>query len=557
MNGFSNVGGMLLMNNKTDDSSYNTNKIEWNAFSSSPLVLRMRNQQEFISCPICSSNEELYLFHSHSGRHVKCANCHFIFINPISTSSPSPRILSADLINRLPIKKSLLSEEILELIQRSQKEFFIAHGHYPSRTVFLGPTIPELQKKISETFFNVQVPKISDEKIISLLWQGDAQPIRKFIEDADLIILKDFLDHSLRPDCVLRSIFSIVNDGAWLAVVYRDNAGKIARLLRKYWKEYVTSRTSFFSRNNIIDLAQRIGAQQRKSFTVWSQQTLSTAIHRFSQRIAFVRIFRILDFITFKIPIGMSVTLMEKTYNKKEKLSIVVPIFNEQRYVKKVLGALFSIKLDIDIEFIIVESNSTDGTRDIVKTFENIPNVKLIFENSPKGKGHAVRAGLKEATGSIVLIQDSDFEYDLDDYPSLLKPILARHTEFVLGSRSLGLEGWKVRQYSNTPIKGLLMNFAQIIFAKTYNILFRQSTTDINTMFKVFRTSCLKRFELKSNGFELDIELVCKLALAGYKAYEVPVNYRSRGFEDGKKIRFFHDAFHSYLMIFRCRFFNF
>jgi glycosyltransferase involved in cell wall biosynthesis len=277
-------------------------------------------------------------------------------------------------------------------------------------------------------------------------------------------------------------------------------------------------------------------------------------VHRFSRRLGAVAAFRALDSVRFGVPLGRTVTLVEVQRQERELLSVVVPVFNERRYVKQVLEALLSLELPIEYELVIVESNSNDGTREIVQAFDGRPRVRLIFEDRPRGKGHAVRTGLAAASGTIILIQDADFEYDLEDYPSLLRPILTHRAEFVLGSRTLGLGGWKVRRYSATPIKGWLMNFAQIVFATTYNMLFRQKASDINTMFKVFRRDCLSRFQLKSNGFELDIELACKLAAGGFSPYEVPVNYRGRGFEEGKKIRFFHDAFHSYLMLLRCRF---
>jgi hypothetical protein len=153
-----------------------------------------------------------------------------------------------------------------------------------------------------------------------------------------------------------------------------------------------------------------------------------------------------------------------------------------------------------------------------------------------------------------VLIQDADFEYDIDDYDALIEPILQRKATFVLGSRSLGLDDWKVRKYDKTPVRGFALNFAQVVFAKTYNLLYQQRTTDVNTMFKVFRAECLDGLDLHSNGFELDIELACKLARNGNSPMEVPVNYIARGFEDGKKIRFWRDAVPSYFALYRYRF---
>jgi hypothetical protein len=177
-----------------------------------------------------------------------------------------------------------------------------------------------------------------------------------------------------------------------------------------------------------------------------------------------------------------------------------------------------------------------------------------VYEDRPRGKGHAVRAGLAHVTGTIVLIQDADFEYDIEDYDALLEPLLQRKAMFVLGSRSLGLEGWKVRRYDKTPLRGFALNFAQVVFAKTYNLLYQQRVTDVNTMFKVFRAECLDGLDLRGNGFVLDIELACKLARNGNAPMEIPVNYVARGFEHGKKIRFWRDAVPPYAALFRFRF---
>ena len=214
------------------------------------------------------------------------------------------------------------------------------------------------------------------------------------------------------------------------------------------------------------------------------------------------------------------------------------------------LEAVLAKQLKIEKEVIIVESNSTDGTREIVERYRGRPGVQVIFEERPRGKGHAVRTGLKAATGSIILIQDADFEYDIDDYDALLEPILQHRATFVLGSRSLGLNDWKVRKFASGAFKGTILNAAQVLFAATYNVLYQQRVTDVNTMFKVFRAEALDDFELRSNGFELDIELACKLARHGNAPIEVPVNYVARGFDEGKKISFIRDSIPSYVSFF-------
>jgi glycosyltransferase involved in cell wall biosynthesis len=233
---------------------------------------------------------------------------------------------------------------------------------------------------------------------------------------------------------------------------------------------------------------------------------------------------------------------------------VIVPVYNEDRYVRDVVEALLAKDLPIDHEVIIVESNSDDSSRAIVREFEGAPRVRLILQDRPRGKGNAVREALAAATGTIVLIQDADFEYDLDDYDALLEPLLQRRSNFVLGSRSLGLDDWKVRQYATSRVKGFLMNFAQVVFARTFNLLYQQKVTDINTMLKVFRRECVEGIHLTGNGFNFDIELVCKIVRNGFDPLEVPVNYVARGFDEGKKINFLLDAYPSYWQLFRCRF---
>ncbi len=211
-------------------------------------------------------------------------------------------------------------------------------------------------------------------------------------------------------------------------------------------------------------------------------------------------------------------------------------------------------------EMIIVESNSTDGTREIVKTFvSNHPDssavtVKLILQETAKGKGHAVRAGLEVATGEIVLIQDGDLEYDMNDYPSLIQPILDGRTRFVLGSRHLAASTWRIRKFEHDALKAAFMNLGGLFFHTFFNVLYGQRLTDPTTMFKVFERSCVQRLHFEAERFDFDFELVAKLIRSGSLPLEVAVSYTSRGFEAGKKIRIFLDPFTWLRAILRFRF---
>jgi glycosyltransferase involved in cell wall biosynthesis len=224
-----------------------------------------------------------------------------------------------------------------------------------------------------------------------------------------------------------------------------------------------------------------------------------------------------------------------------DSLSIIVPIYNERGTVKEALDAIVAKQIpNIRLELIFIESNSTDGTRDIVLTYENHPRVKLILEDKPRGKGYAVRTGLKVATGDVILIQDADLEYDLADYDALIAPIIAGRQAFVLGSRH-GEGGWAIRKFTDQPVRGLILNLAHWTFTFMINMSLGIWLKDPFTMYKVFRRDCLNGLTFECNRFDFDWELLIKLVRKGYKPIELPITYRSRSFAEGKKIRMWSD----------------
>jgi glycosyltransferase involved in cell wall biosynthesis len=230
------------------------------------------------------------------------------------------------------------------------------------------------------------------------------------------------------------------------------------------------------------------------------------------------------------------------------KLSIVMPVFNEGVFVSQTLQRVWEQSLPgIDKEIIIVESNSSDDSRLICKAFVDRvsevdqDSVKLVLQNQAKGKGNAVRAGLKHATGDIILIQDADAEYDTKDYGQLLSPILEGKVQFVLGSRHLTVGNWKIRSFESSPLKAIVLNIGGFIFHAFFNLLYGTRLTDPTTMYKVFKRSCIEGVLFEADRFDFDFELLGKLIRLGYHPVEVPVSYVSRGFEEGKKIDIFRD----------------
>ena len=222
-------------------------------------------------------------------------------------------------------------------------------------------------------------------------------------------------------------------------------------------------------------------------------------------------------------------------------LSVIVPIYNEAATVRQSLDAILAKTVPgWTLQIIMVESNSTDGTRPIVQTYATHPRVKLILEDRPRGKGHAVRAGLAHATGDVILIQDADLEYDLDDYDILLAPLAAGRQEFVLGSRH-GEGGWAIRKFSDQPFQALILNLAHWGFTLLINVALFIWLKDPFTMYKVFRRECLEGLTFECNRFDFDWELLMKLVRKGHRPIEIPISYKSRSFKEGKKISMFRD----------------
>jgi glycosyltransferase involved in cell wall biosynthesis len=232
---------------------------------------------------------------------------------------------------------------------------------------------------------------------------------------------------------------------------------------------------------------------------------------------------------------------MALTPGRATTVSVVVPVYNEKATIREALEAIVAKRIDgYELQVIVVESNSTDGSRDVVLGYRGRPGVTVILEETPRGKGHAVRAGLEAATGEIVLIQDADLEYDLADYEKLLAPIKAGEHAFVLGSRHTK-KGWAIRKFTDQKVHALVLNVAHWTFTLMINASLGIWLNDPFTMYKVFRRDCIRGLRLECNRFDFDWELLIKLVRRGYRPIEIPVSYRSRSFKQGKKVSMVRD----------------
>ena len=212
------------------------------------------------------------------------------------------------------------------------------------------------------------------------------------------------------------------------------------------------------------------------------------------------------------------------------RLSIIIPMYNEESTIAQVLDEIAEVALEgITREIIAVDDGSTDRSAQIVQQFaERSPlDVNLVISPENQGKGAAIRRGLEHITGDIVLIQDADIEYDPQDYPKLLAPILSSQAQVVYGTRF------------HRKIKGMALpnRLANWILPRLANLLYGTTLTDEATAYKVFDAEVIKSIELRCVGFEFCPEVTAKVARAGYEIYEVPISYQPRSSQAGKKIR--------------------
>jgi glycosyltransferase involved in cell wall biosynthesis len=209
------------------------------------------------------------------------------------------------------------------------------------------------------------------------------------------------------------------------------------------------------------------------------------------------------------------------------KLSVVIPVFNEQRWIREVVRRVREVP--IPKEIILVDDCSTDGTREILKELEG-DEVRVIHQPRNCGKGASLRLGFTHATGDVIIVQDADLEYDPADYPRLLAPIWDGSADVVYGSRFLGenRQGFRFANYVANRVLTFLSN-----------LLTGLKLTDMETCYKVFRREALSGMQLRSNRFGFEPELTAKLAKRRnppWRFKEVPVHYAGRSFEEGKKI---------------------
>ena len=216
------------------------------------------------------------------------------------------------------------------------------------------------------------------------------------------------------------------------------------------------------------------------------------------------------------------------------KLSVLIPVYNEANTLREAIRRVQ--RVNVPKEIIVIDDGSKDGSRDILasldadakKKTDPMNELKVIFKSVNEGKGAAIRSGLAEVTGTIVIVQDADLEYNPLDYPKLLEPIEAGEADVVYGTRFYGGGPHRVLFFWHYVGNQILTLFA--------NILTNLNLSDMEVGYKAFRSDILKKIQIKSNRFGFEPEITVKIAKIGCRIFEVPISYYGRTYKEGKKI---------------------
>jgi glycosyltransferase involved in cell wall biosynthesis/SAM-dependent methyltransferase len=504
-----------------------------------------------------------YLFTTSDYRVVRCDNCGLVFLNPQPSDDELARIYGA---NYFLGSDSEAGRQAVAEIKGATASLYLSEirryrGPASGRLLEIGCGDGDflvLAEAEGWQVTGIEYSSAACDKTRKRLKTGEVLcgelkaselPAASF----DLCVISDVLEHVRAPLDFLSEIHRVLKPGGILFVATPSIDSWSARFMRQKWMEFKAEHVTYFDRQTLQMALFRAGFRDvivqpgwkilnfdyvRKHFERFPVPVITPALN-LAARVLPERMQRQHN----RIVASGIMVLSRKTEKRSQPvLSVIVPAYNEGKTLAALLDALLRKELrGLEMEVIVVESNSTDDTRQIALKYQNDPKVKLVLEEKPQGKGHAVRTGLKAASGDYVMIQDADLEYDLEDYDALLEQLTSGRSAFVLGSRHGGRNVLKMRQFTGQRGLSLFFNVGHWFFTTLVNVLFWQRLRDPFTMYKVFRRDCLYGLEFKCNRFDFDYELLVKLVRKGYRPTELPVNYRSRSYTEGKKVRMIRD----------------
>lgn len=466
-------------------------------------------------CPLCDADRLQYEFNVGSVPLSRCSDCSFLFLNPQPEQSAARTLRSLDLFAAVQRDLERL-ERVGELLDRGQILVVVP---------WMADDLGRLRARV-----------ITDRELLDGAAAG---------ERFDACALVHVLEGSRDPHAVLSAAASRLPTGAPISVTCASIDSPAALFFGPHWWGFEHSARFYFGVNTLANAMARAGIGEHIVFREELKRFHPNAPHL----VGILGLLRLRRAVANKrygarlLQSELTIVGKRKVPRERTLLSVIVPVYNERRTFGELIERVLSKTIDgTDIEVIVVESNSTDGTRDDVLALREHPRVRVYLQDRPRGKGNAVREGLAHATGDIVLFQDADLEYDIDDYDQLIKPIASFRQNFVIGSRHTDRGAtWKIREFNKAPLLALVFNVGHVVFLGLLNGMYGQRMADPFSMFKVFRRDCIAGLTFECNRFDFDWEIVIKLLRKGYAPLEIPVNYRSRSIQEGKKVTMIRD----------------
>jgi GT2 family glycosyltransferase len=506
-------------------------------------------------CSLCDCGEWTYLFVSHGMPVYRCSNCGLVRLHPQPTRSEIQTFyadgngrdqFAEDDLGKSRTEQEAASSYLRILQSRGVPKsgiLLVAPKQHPFATIAKGQAY--------EVEICLDVEELGQTRL------ADAH------YSSAVVVFQ--LERITNPMRMLRQIRAALRPDGTLLLVTPSLDSWSARFFRSQWTEWRPENLYYFDAETIQSILLKSGFARirlTRDRRRYSLQHLYDRARAFP-RTGLTRLVRSMYHLVppflrrsvrLELPAsGMIATGQCAEPRTRPQLSVVMPVYNEVSTFATTMDAVLAKEMPgIDKEIIVVESNSTDGTRELVSKYQNYPGVKVLLEDRPRGKGSAVRAAFRLVKGDYILIQDADAEYDVNDYDALIEPLQKYQRAFVLGSRHVG--DWKVRQLNDQPGMAAFLNVGHFLFGTLFNVLYKQDLKDPFTMYKVFRKDCLTNLGFECNRFDFDFELVIKLLRKGYRPLEIPVNYKARSFKEGKKISVFRDSWNLLVTIIKYRY---
>lgn len=500
-------------------------------------------------CDVCKSEKNTKKFTLEGFTVVTCSQCGFEFVNPMLDAEELEKIYDANYYSSPFEDRFFGYANYLEDEECTKKTFvprlrriegFVKKGSILDVGCATGVFLDLARArgwKTKGTDVSEYAIKHAREKKGLDVQVGTLESVSLENGFFQAVTAFDVIEHVPEPDVFIRQINDLLVSGGVIALTTPDAGSFLAKRLGSRWEEYrrIREHVSFFSRKTLQMLLERNGfkvvwvetagrhfklgelCKRLSNYSVLLSKVASVVVH-----MLFLKNIHIYIDPRYK----MTMYARKVAVKRPEKLSVIIPIYNEEKTIEKIVRAVKDVAIPLEKEIILVDDGSTDGTKEILN---RLSGVRVAVNKKNQGKGFSIRRGLSLATGDVMVIQDADLEYNPQNYISLLTPILNKKSKVVFGSRFLKKSSRKKCLFPTYYLGNRALSFFT-------SFLFMQKVSDMETCYKMFTREVFEGLKLTRNRFDIEPEITAKIIKTGFKILEIPIDYSPRKFSEGKKI---------------------